>query len=631
MTKTFFLFETAAGYALYQIEQWDQIGHVEAMEEVCSSQERFKETVKFKAFQPFTTASDALENIRAIVEGEVTPMLSAFLSLNLPKKGTQLAVVDPGLGKTLTSKGFNVVYDPNVVELLRGCRQHEMKNIARLASGASAFDMDKFHVGLSHNYSRSKLQIDPRRMDKPVINCVALLDSLTKNLNSFAMRVREWYGWHFPELIKIVPDNKIYCQVVQIICRKDKFDWETGAPELLKVLGDEELVASVKKAAGQSIGHELSEPCMQNILNFAKQVVKLEEMREHLNTHLGNKLAITAPNLSEVAGNILTGRLISHAGSLVNLAKMSASSIQILGAEKALFRALKTKSNTPKYGLIFQANFIGRASLKHKGRAARYLANKCALAARLDCFCDVNSNVYGKRMVELLGKRMEYLAGGPQHETSIEVMKAAAQEYQAIKAQKAAEKRVRDVSEDAPQKESSHDEPMLPVSADVEPAVPADDASSGAVAEKASKKSKKSKKDKSKKADIADKPETEEKTTAVKASPTDKGSSTDAANVDVTSREKESKKKSKKAKLEGVASSKDATTALTDTSSTSVKTATAVPAVEAAVTSAEEAPKKHKKSKKEKSADSTETAVVEAEKPSKKAKKNKKKAGSEQS
>ncbi|EDO07437.1 putative RNA pre-processing (snoRNA) binding domain family protein [Babesia bovis T2Bo] len=435
MEKTYFLFETAAGYALYHIDEWDQIGHVDAMDEICRSAERFKESIHFKAFQPFTTAADALENIRAVVDGEVTSMLSAFLSLNMPKKGARLAVVDPALGKSLSAKGFQVLYDSNVIEILRGCRQHEMKHIAKLASGASAFDMDKFHVGLGHNYSRTKLQVDPRRHDKPVVNCVALLDSLTKNLNSFAMRVREWYGWHFPELVKIVPDNKLYCQTVQIIQCKNKFDWSTRIDELKQLLNDDELVSSIQKAANQSIGHELSDACMQNIYNFASQVVKLEEMRERLNVHLGNKLAITAPNLSTVAGNVLTARLISHAGSLVNLAKMSASSIQILGAEKALFRALKTRSNTPKYGLIFQSTFIGKASVKHKGRAARYLANKCALAARLDCFCDVNSNVYGKHMVDLLAKRMEYLAGGPVHETSIEVMKAASKEYETLKSQ----------------------------------------------------------------------------------------------------------------------------------------------------------------------------------------------------
>ncbi|KAK1936491.1 putative nucleolar protein Nop56 [Babesia divergens] len=441
MTKTFFLFETAAGYALYEIDQWEQIGHVDAMEDVCCSEERFRETVKFKAFQPFGTAAEALENISAVVEGEITQMLSAFLKLNLPRKDAELAVVDPVLGKNLSSKGIKVVYNANVLELMRGCRQHEMKNIAKLASGASAFEMNKFQVGLGHNFSRSKLQVDPRRHDKPVMNCVAILDSLTKNLNSFAMRVREWYGWHFPELIKIVNDNKLYCKIVTLIQHKDKFDWSNRMDELVALINNEEIATTVKKAANQSIGHELAEPCMQNILNFANQVIKLEDMRDHLNEHLSNKLKVTAPNLSTVAGNMLTGRLISHAGSLVNLAKMSASSIQILGAEKALFRALKTRSNTPKYGLIFQSNFIGKASLKHKGRAARYLANKCALAARLDCFCDINSDVYGKRMVELLGKRMEYLAGGPAHETSIEMMKAAAQEYNELKVKIAKEKR----------------------------------------------------------------------------------------------------------------------------------------------------------------------------------------------
>jgi nucleolar protein 56 len=85
----------------------------------------------------------------------------------------------------------------------------------------------------------------------------------------------------------------------------------------------------------------------------------------------------------------VAARLISHAGSLTNLAKYPASTIQILGAEKALFRALKTKSNTPKYGLIFHSSFIGKAGTANKGRISRYLANKCAIASRIDCFAGI--------------------------------------------------------------------------------------------------------------------------------------------------------------------------------------------------------------------------------------------------
>jgi len=93
-----------------------------------------------------------------------------------------------------------------------------------------------------------------------------------------------------------------------------------------------------------------------------------------------------APNLTSLIGEVVGARLISHAGSLSNLAKCPASTLQILGAEKALFRALKTRGNTPKYGLIFHSSFIGRASARNKGRRARYLANKCSIASRIDCY-----------------------------------------------------------------------------------------------------------------------------------------------------------------------------------------------------------------------------------------------------
>ncbi|MCP5810082.1 Nop domain-containing protein, partial [Klebsiella pneumoniae] len=81
-----------------------------------------------------------------------------------------------------------------------------------------------------------------------------------------------------------------------------------------------------------------------------------------------------------------------------NLAKYPASTLQILGAEKALFRALKTRSNTPKYGLLYHSTFIGRAGLKNKGRISRYLANKCSIASRIDCFSEMQSAVFGEKL-----------------------------------------------------------------------------------------------------------------------------------------------------------------------------------------------------------------------------------------
>ena len=119
---------------------------------------------------------------------------------------------------------------------------------------------------------------------------------------------------------------------------------------------------------------------------FPCSLVSLGEYRRNLSDYMSSKMSQVAPNLGALIGEPVAARLISHAGSLTNLAKCPASTVQILGAEKALFRALKSKGNTPKYGLIFHSSFIGRAGAKNKGRVSR-----CVLAvseANWLCACD---------------------------------------------------------------------------------------------------------------------------------------------------------------------------------------------------------------------------------------------------
>lgn len=126
---------------------------------------------------------------------------------------------------------------------------------------------------------------------------------------------------------------------------------------------------------------------MQKCLNeLCEKALKLYEFRKEIQGYLKDKMEAVAPNLTSLIGESVGAKLISHSGSLVNLAKYPASTIQILGAEKALFRALKTKSNTPKYGLLYHSSFIGRANGKNKGKISRFVANKCSIAARLDHF-----------------------------------------------------------------------------------------------------------------------------------------------------------------------------------------------------------------------------------------------------
>lgn len=229
-------------------------------------------------------------------------------------------------------------------ELIRGIRLHAPKLLKNLQGD----DLTKAQLGLGHSYSRSKLKFNVNRIDNMIIQAIALLDQLDKDVNLFSMRVREWYGYHFPELVRIVPDNHQYALVTQFIGDKDTLS-EEKLQDLAAILDDDMTRAqNVLDAARGSMGSSLSEIDMLNISSFATRVISISEYRKSLISYLSEKMNVVAPSLTALLGERIGARLISHAGSLTNLSKYPASTVQILGAEKALFRALKTKGNTPK-------------------------------------------------------------------------------------------------------------------------------------------------------------------------------------------------------------------------------------------------------------------------------------------
>ena len=246
-------------------------------------------------------------------------------------------------------------------------------------------------LGLSHSLSRHKLKFSPDKVDTMIVQAIALLDDLDKELNTYAMRVKEWYGWHFPEMGRIVNDNLAYARVIL------KMGMRTSAAnaDLAEIL-PEEIETAVKAAAEVSMGTEITTEDLENIQALAEQVVNFTEYRQQLSSYLSARMAAIAPNLTALVGDLVGARLIAHAGSLMNLAKSPASTIQILGAEKALFRALKTKHDTPKYGLIYHASLIGQATGKNKGKIARVLAAKAAIGIRVDALADWSAEGEGK-------------------------------------------------------------------------------------------------------------------------------------------------------------------------------------------------------------------------------------------
>ncbi len=252
-------------------------------------------------------------------------------------------------------------------------------------------DIATMSLGLSHSLSRHKLKFSPDKVDTMIVQAISLLDDLDKELNTYAMRVKEWYGWHFPEMAKIVNDNLAYARIILAMGMRNN----ASNADLTEIL-PEEIETAVKAAAEISMGTEITKEDLDITQALAEQVVSFTEYRSSLSSYLSARMAAIAPNLTVLVGDLVGARLIAHAGSLMNLAKSPASTIQILGAEKALFRALKTKHDTPKYGLIYHASLVGQATGKNKGKIARVLATKAALGLRVDALADWSQEGEGK-------------------------------------------------------------------------------------------------------------------------------------------------------------------------------------------------------------------------------------------
>jgi len=418
------LFEHATGYGLFRVKEFEEIAMLQsAVEESITDISAFNSVISFQAFNPFKNAEDALANINAVSEGLCTDQLKFFLQANMPKKAKKvtMGVLDPKLGAAISEAiGVKVSHVGVVPEILRGIRLH----FAKLVKGMSAEGSSKAQLGLGHAYSRCKVKFNVHKSDNMIIQSIALLDQLDKDVNTFSMRIREWYSYHFPELVKIVPDNYTFAKCVKVIKNRKELTDE-AITKLEEVVMDSAKAKAIVDASKTSMGMDISQVDLMNIDMFANRVVGLAEYRKELAKYLQDKMGNVAPNLATLIGDVVGARLISHAGSLTNLAKYPASTVQILGAEKALFRALKKKGNTPKYGLIFHSSFIGRAAAKNKGRISRFLANKCTIASRIDCFAEQPSTVFGSKMKEQVEDRLKFFETGDIPKKNVDVMTEA--------------------------------------------------------------------------------------------------------------------------------------------------------------------------------------------------------------
>ncbi|XP_048324819.2 probable nucleolar protein 5-1 [Ziziphus jujuba] len=413
------LFETPAGFALFKVLDEGKLSKVEDLWKDFSSSDSARKVVELKAFSKFENTSEALEAATLLIDSKPSKGLRKFLRAHCD--GEKLAVADSKLGNIIKEKlKIECVHDNAVMELMRGVRNQ----LTELISGLAVQDLAPMSLGLSHSLSRYKLKFSADKVDTMIIQAIGLLDDLDKELNTYAMRVREWFGWHFPELAKIVQDNILYAKTVKLMGNRvnaAKLDFSEILPD--------DVETELKEAAMISMGTEVSDIDLINIKELCDQVLSLSEYRAQLYDYLKSRMNTIAPNLTALVGELVGARLIAHGGSLLNLAKQPGSTVQILGAEKALFRALKTKHATPKYGLIYHASLIGQAAPKLKGKISRSLAAKTALAIRCDALGDNQDNSMGlenrakleARLRNLEGRELGHFAGSAKGKPKIEV------------------------------------------------------------------------------------------------------------------------------------------------------------------------------------------------------------------
>ncbi|MEM0223292.1 MAG: C/D box methylation guide ribonucleoprotein complex aNOP56 subunit [Thermofilum sp.] len=322
----------------------------------------------------------AVEYMKKIEAGELAEEDFRLLSEKL-SEGDSLVVEDEDLARFLAKTlKVNVSTAPGS-GVFKEIRRRMSEIVAKLAG----IEVEQYYDRLreaSIEVTRSKVKEVAEKRDLFIAQAIRALDDVNKTINLFASRVREWYGLHFPELDELVEDHEDYLKIVSRIG-----DRRNITPEALRKLGfEDELARKIISAASTGMGADLTDFDLNAIRLVSDVGLQLYSIRRDLEKYIDEAMYEVAPNVRGLVGPLLGARLIALAGGLSKLATLPASTIQVLGAEKALFRALRYGAKPPKHGVIFQHSLIHKSPKWQRGKIARALAAKLAIAARIDAF-----------------------------------------------------------------------------------------------------------------------------------------------------------------------------------------------------------------------------------------------------
>jgi len=320
------------------------------------------------------------EKIYKLQQGEIIPEFQQIIQKL--KDVEEIVVEDDLLAKSLKEmrQAKIIVQKPSpIAQQIRA----QVPDLAQKYNYVKSLDeYIRFTHQIATYLTRKKIRTAAEKRDQLIAQAIETIDDIDKTLNLFASRVREWYGLHFPELNKLIDEHRTYLKLVKELGLRQNYTREN----LQKIGFPPEKVKELEVLAKTSMGANIAEEDIEPLQRFVSITLKLYQLRKELEEYIDESMKETAPNIRGLVGSLLGARLISLAGSLEELARLPASTIQVLGAEKALFRALRTGARPPKHGVLFQYPAIHGSPRWQRGKIARAVAGKLAIAARIDAF-----------------------------------------------------------------------------------------------------------------------------------------------------------------------------------------------------------------------------------------------------
>jgi len=343
---------------------------------------------------------DTDEAVKALLEIEDGKIPKKILNMLQEKNVKEITVDNEILLSALSAslgKELKIIFndDPDRLNKIRRILSLEIERIFGSREAYSAFASK---VGIL--LTQAKIMEEGEKRDQMIIKAVTIQEDLTKMFNILVSHIREWYGFYFHELGKVVEDHELYLKLILELGRIENFSEE----KLNEILGDKKLIKSILEAKEKAVPIKITEEDLERIKAICRLALKIEEERRNIMKYLDDLMSEAAPNIKSLVGPVIGAKLIRKAGGLEQLAKMPASTIQILGAEKALFRSLHGRGTPPKHGIIFQDPRIFKSPRWQRGKIARALASKLAIAARVDFF---TGEYIGDELLSSLERRIK--------------------------------------------------------------------------------------------------------------------------------------------------------------------------------------------------------------------------------